>query len=121
MTALQTTTFAQHVKTLLQLDKEIHTLQDQLRDLRQQKQKTEEDIMATMVERKWKTIDVGNKCILTMAEKKHYSSLSYTYLEKTLSQIIPDKAQIDYVIKYLKDHRETKMRQEIVLANKEKD
>ena len=116
--SLQTTTFAQRVKTLLQLDEEIHSLQDQLRDLRKQKQKSEEDIMATMVERKWSKIDAG-KCILSLAEKKHYSSLSFTYLEKTLSEIIPDKAQIEYVMKYLKDHRETKLRQEIVLANKE--
>lgn len=116
--ALQTTTFTQRVKTLIELEEEIHLLQDQLRERRKQKQQAEEEIMATMVERKWNKIDAG-KCILSISEKKHYSSLSYTYLEKTLSQIIPDKAQIEYVMKYVKDHRETKVRQELVLATKE--
>jgi len=118
--ALQNVTLSQNIKTLLRVDEEIRDLQDQLKELRKQKSKTEDEIMATMIERKWndRSIDVGN-CILSIAEKKHYSSLSYTYLEKTLSQIIPDKAQIDYVMKYIKDNRETKFRHEIVLANKE--
>ena len=115
--ALQTVTITQNIKSLLRLDEEIHELQDKLRELRKQKDQAEEDILTTMVERKWSTINAG-KCVLSVAEKKHYSSLSYTYLEKTLSQIIPDKGQIDYVMKYVKDNREMKIRQEIVLTNK---
>lgn len=116
--ALQTTTFSQRVKHFLRLDEEIHVLQDQLKELRKQKSTTEEQIMATMVERKWSTIDTG-KSVMSMTEKKHFSSLSYTYLEKTLSQIIPDKDQIDYVMKYVKDNRDFKIRPEILLANKD--
>lgn len=119
--ALQPVSFAQHIKNLIRLEEEIQRLQDQLKELRKQKDETEEVILATMIERKWndRTIDVGNKCTLSVAEKKHYSSLSFTYLEKTLSQIIPDKAQIDYVMRYLKDNRETKRRHEVVLAHKD--
>ena len=118
--ALETTTFTQNIKKLLRVDDEIHLLQDQLKELRKQKQKTEEEIMRTMIERNWheRSIDVG-KFILSIAEKKHYSSMSYSYLEKTLSQIIPDKAQVDYVMKYLKDNRDLKTRHEVVLANKD--
>ena len=67
--ALQTTTFTQRVKTLIELEEEIHLLQDQLRERRKQKQQAEEEIMATMVERKWNKIDAG-KCILSISEKK---------------------------------------------------
>jgi len=118
--ALQTVTFTQNIKTLLRLDDEICLLQDQLREIRKQKNTTEEDIITTMVERNWndRSIDVGQR-ILSIVEKKHYSSLSYSYLEKKLSQIIPDKAQIEYVMKYLKDNRDLKIRHEIVLANKD--
>jgi hypothetical protein len=118
--ALETTTFTQNIKKLLTVEDEIQLLQDQLKELRKQKQKSEEEIMRTMIERNWhdRSIDVG-KYILSIAEKKHYSSMSYSYLEKTLSQIIPDKAQIEYVMKYLKDHRELKIRHEVVFANKD--
>lgn len=116
--ALQTVTFTQNIKTLLKLDDEIRVLQDQLKELRKQKDRTEEVILATMLERKWLNIDAGKR-VLSVAEKKHYSSLSFTYLEKTLSQIIPDKSQIEYVMKYVKDNRELKVSKELVLVSKD--
>ena len=46
--------------------------------------------------------------VLSYYEKTETSSLSYTYLEKKLAEIIPEKEQVEYIIKYLKDNRETK-------------
>jgi hypothetical protein len=43
---------------------------------------------------------------LRVYEKKEYSPLSYTYIEKCLAEIIPDKKQLDYIIQYLKQKRE---------------
>lgn len=45
---------------------------------------------------------------LRFYEKKEYSPLTYTYLEKCLGEIIPDKKQIEYIMHYLKEHREIK-------------
>jgi hypothetical protein len=45
---------------------------------------------------------------LRFYEKKEYSPLTYTYLEKCLGEIIPDKKQIEYIMQYLREHREIK-------------
>uniref|UniRef100_A0A6C0JM62 Uncharacterized protein n=1 Tax=viral metagenome TaxID=1070528 RepID=A0A6C0JM62_9ZZZZ len=43
---------------------------------------------------------------LRIIEKKDYSPLSYTYVERCLAEIITDKTQVDYIIQYLKEKRE---------------
>jgi hypothetical protein len=50
---------------------------------------------------------------LRFYEKKEYSPLTYTYLEKCLGEIIPDKKQIEYIMQYLREHREIKTCQDI--------
>ena len=40
---------------------------------------------------------------LRIHEKKDYSPLTFTYLEKTLLDIIPDPEQVEYIIDYLKE------------------
>jgi len=45
---------------------------------------------------------------LNLYEKKEYSALTYSYIEKCLGDIITDKKHIDYIISYLKEHREIK-------------
>jgi hypothetical protein len=116
---VQTTNFTHNIKTLLRLDDEIRVLQDQLKGLKKQKHDVQDQIMVTMVQRKWDklTVDIG-KFEMSMAEKKHYSSMSFSYLEKTLSQLIPEKTQLEYVLKHLKDNRNVKTTHEIVMAEK---
>jgi len=43
---------------------------------------------------------------LRIYEKKEYSPLTYGYIEKTLGNIIENKEQVEYIIKYLKENRE---------------
>lgn len=43
---------------------------------------------------------------LRFYEKKEYSALTYSYIEKCLKDIIADEKQVEYIIKYLKDNRE---------------
>lgn len=43
---------------------------------------------------------------LRFYEKKEYSTLTYSYIQKCLKDIIADDNQVDYIIKYLKDNRE---------------
>jgi len=50
---------------------------------------------------------------LRFYEKKEYSPLTYTYLEKCLGEIIPDKKQIEYIMQYLREHREIKTSHDI--------
>lgn len=43
---------------------------------------------------------------LRFYEKKEYSALTYSYIEKCLKDIIADEKQVEYIIKYLKENRE---------------
>lgn len=44
---------------------------------------------------------------LRFFEKKDYTPLSFGYIEKRLHEIIADDNQVEFIIKYLKDKRET--------------
>lgn len=50
---------------------------------------------------------------LRIYEKREYTPLTFGYLEKCLGNIIPDNAQVEYIIKYLKDNREITTSQDI--------
>ena len=116
---LTTSNFSQNIKTLLHADDEIGILQEQLKSLKKKKHDAQEHIMATMIEKKWQhlTVDIG-KYEMSMVEKKNYSSMSLSYLEKSLLELIPDKTQVAYVMKYLKDNRQVKTNHEIVMSVK---
>ena len=42
---------------------------------------------------------------LRIYEKKEYSPLTYSYIEKCLAKIIPDETHVEYIIQYLKEPR----------------
>jgi hypothetical protein len=50
---------------------------------------------------------------LRLYEKRDYSPLTFTYLEKALLQIIPDKNHVAYIIKHVKDNREIEVSTDI--------
>lgn len=50
---------------------------------------------------------------LTFYEKKEYSPLTYTYVEKCLGELIPEKSQVDYIIQYMKNNREISVSNDI--------
>jgi hypothetical protein len=50
---------------------------------------------------------------LRFYEKKEYSALTYSYIEKCLKDIIADEKQVEYIIKYLKENREQTMSTDI--------
>lgn len=43
---------------------------------------------------------------LSFYEKKDYSPLTYTYVEKCLGELLSDKKQVEYIIQYMKNNRE---------------
>lgn len=50
---------------------------------------------------------------LSFYEKKEYSPLTYTYVEKCLGELIHDKKQVDYIIQYMKNNREISISNDI--------
>ena len=50
---------------------------------------------------------------LKMVEKKEYSPLTYGYVEECLAKIIVEKANVEFIMDYLKNNREIKITKEI--------
>jgi hypothetical protein len=97
------------VKEWVILDNEMQKLQDQMKEMRQRKQ----DLSNVMMD----TLQSKNKLHYTMEmpdsqlrfqTRKEYGNLSFQYIEKCFQSLIVDNEQRNYVLKYLKEHREVK-------------
>jgi hypothetical protein len=101
--------FSDMIRKWTAADTQIRNLNNQLRDLRSAR-----ETLTTSVCEYMKTKGLDKRKIeisdstLSYCEKTETSSLSYSYLEKRLGDIIPDKDQVEYIITYLKEKRETK-------------
>ena len=58
--------------------------------------------------------------IYEYVKKKDYSSITFGYIERCLDELISDKNQVEYIIKYLKDNREVNVSNEIKRTYKKK-
>jgi hypothetical protein len=86
------------------LDTMLKRIQEKTKEMRVEKQELTETICQIMTENNLHR----KKIAIRMYEKNDYTPLSYGYLEECLGEIIEDKNQVEYVLQYLKDHRETK-------------
>ena len=101
--------FEQNLRKWAITDNKIRTSNTELKDLRKQRETLSSSICTFM-----KTNGMENKkistgdSIITFCEKKETSSLTFGYVEKCLGEIIADKDNVAYIIKYLKENREVK-------------
>lgn len=58
---------------------------------------------------------------LKLHEKKEYSTITFAYIERCLAELIKDKAQVSYIIQYLKDNREITTCSEVKRTYKNKN
>jgi len=103
------TELAEKVRRWTTLDTMLKRIGEKTKEMRAEKQGLTEaicDIMQTNnLQRKKIAIQDGE---IRMTEKNEYTPLSYGYLEECLGEMIEDESQVEYIIQYLKDHRETK-------------
>lgn len=103
------TELAEKVRRWTTLDTMLKRIGEKTKEMRAEKQGLTEaicDVMQTNnLQRKKIAIQDGE---IRMTEKNEYTALSYGYLEECLGEIIEDESQVEYIIQYLKDHRETK-------------
>jgi len=103
------TELAEKVRRWTTLDTMLKRIGEKTKEMRAEKQGLTEAICDVMqmnnLQRKKIAIQDGE---IRMAEKNEYTPLSYGYLEECLGEIIEDESQVEYIIQYLKDHRETK-------------
>lgn len=117
-------TLEQCIQKWISIDNQLKELQEKMKPLRDWKHKLTNHIDHSLKEKKWmnrvieinyseKSNEKSNQnqntvILLKMVEKKEYGSLTYGYIEKCLQELIPEKTQVDFIIQYLKDHREIK-------------
>jgi len=94
-------------------DTQLKQLNEKIKQMREVKSAANANIMLYMKQTNYN----GNIKIsdgeLRIYEKKEYSPLTYSYIEKCLAKIIPDETHVEYIIKYLKENREVTTNQDI--------
>jgi len=99
--------FIENVQKWVLLDNQIKIVNEKTKKIRESKHQLTESICEYMKESNLLENKIGiTDGELRVYEKKEYSPLSYTYIEKCLAEIIHDKKQLDYIIQYLKQKRE---------------
>ena len=103
----------EHVKNWVILDQKIQMINEKTKQIRELKSTITTDI-CDYIKRNNITSNIGiSNGELRMYDKKDYKPLTFTYVEKCLNEIIKDKTQVEYIIKYLKDNREITTSQDI--------
>jgi len=106
--------FIENVQRWTLIDSQLKIIHEKTKKLRNMKSDLSQQICFYMNENQLTDKKIGVKNgELRIVEKKEYSPLTFSYLEKTLEDIIPERENVQYIIQYLKDHREIKKTQEI--------
>jgi hypothetical protein len=99
--------FIENVKNWVIMDSQMKIINEKTKKIRESKHQLSDSICEYMKESNLLDNKIGiTDGELRIYEKKEYSPLSYTYIEKCLAEIIHDKNHLDYIIQYLKRKRE---------------
>lgn len=101
------------------LDKQLRLVQDKSRELRQKKTVITDRLCEFMEDKNIadKPIQISGQGQLQLVERRDYSSLTFSYVEERLAEIIDDEEQVDYIVRYLRDHREINVYSDLKLAS----
>lgn len=96
-----------NVKRWVMIDKQLKIITEKTRELRELKHKSSSKICDYLTENPNLKNSIGiTGGELCLYQKKEYSPLTFGYIEKCLGELIPNKEQVDFLVKYLKDKRE---------------
>jgi hypothetical protein len=106
--------FETNIQKWVSLDNQLKLLQEKTKELREQKQTLNKKIIEYTEQNNLSnaTIQISDgklKCVNT----KVTAPLTYKFLEKSLGEIISNPHQVDQIMNYLKEKRESKMISEI--------
>lgn len=108
------TEFVESIRNWVILDKQLKIVNEKSKELRTKKSSIGDRICEFMedqniADKPIKINDQGHsrdQGQIQMVEKKDYSPLTFSYIEERLAEIIEDEDQVDFIINYLRDHRE---------------
>jgi hypothetical protein len=109
-------TVIENVKTWVLLDRQLKTIQDKAKQIRQSKQEAGTIICQYMSENPLHRNKIGiTGGELRIYEKREYSPLTFQYIEECLGDIIPNKDDVHTIIQHIKTKRTVRTSQDIQL------
>jgi len=103
-----------YIEKWIAVDNQLQILQEKMKTMREWKKRLTDTILPLLIEKK------GDNAVielpdgeLKIQEKQEYSALSFSYIEDCLSELIPDEEQVEYVMDFLRENRESRTVTEI--------
>ena len=113
-TASATTLFDKQIQKWIEMDNNIKKINAELKTSRELKNDIETSIMETVNNKKLLNTSLSlPDGRLRFVETKTTNPISLTFIEKCLNELIPNKSQVQHILKYMKDKREIKTNPEI--------
>jgi hypothetical protein len=105
--------FVDHVKRWVTIESQQKIINEKVKRLREMKSESSEFICKYITEN-----NIQQKILITdgelkVYEKKEYSPITFGYIEKCLAEIIPEKANVDFILNHLKEKREITLSKDI--------
>jgi len=111
--------FENQIQTWVQLDNQIKQLSEKTKELREKRNLLEQSILSNNIIQNTNSIPISDGK-LKITNTKVTEPLTFTYLEKSLGEIIQNETQIKIIMEHVKQKRNTKTIQEIKrFTNKE--
>jgi len=106
--------FIENVQRWVLIDKQMKIINEKTKKLRSMKHDINDEICNYMNKNNLSNNKIGiSDGELKIYEKKEYSPLTFGFIEKSLAEILPNKKNVEFIINYLKSHREIKSSQEL--------
>ena len=108
-TGTGTSTFVENIKRWTLLDNHLKIIQEKTKQIREERHQLTNSICDYLTDNNLTNKKIGiHDGDIRICEKKEYSPLTFGYLEERLGEIIPDKSHVDFIIQYMKEHRQIK-------------
>lgn len=106
--------FAEDIKKWVTLDTQLKVVHEKTKQMREMKSDLQSRIYDYMAKANLLDKKIGiHDGELRFVEKKEQTTLSFGYIERCLGQILSEKEQVDYILQYLKEKRETQVVKEL--------
>jgi hypothetical protein len=101
--------FVENVQKWVALDSQLKMINEKTKIMRDNKHELSERISKYVDTNGMRDSKVEiSDGALRFCEKREYAPLTFGYIEESLTKLIPNKENVDKIIKHLKDNREVK-------------
>ena len=106
--------FDKQIQKWVEVDNKIKKMNAELKTSRDLKNELEASIMTTVNNKKLLNTSLSlPDGRLRFVETKTTNPISLTFVEQCLNELIPNKSQVQHILKYMKEKREIKLNSEI--------